>query len=369
MSILNKALSLFEEAGLPNRIARLKINLGNIYNMKGNHSKAEEFWKASLEINTSIGNLEQEALLLMNFGIYYYDLCSHERAMDLYKKAEAIFITTGNKNGEALGLVNQAESLFLCCEYSKSLTALKKAKYIFASTNNFGEEASCLFILAKSYLLLGAKEEAQNYLLKYKSFISDHKLGQIHELQLNFIETLGFLYLPEEYDSDYLKMLETISEKLYAVEDMENFRLSVFLLVKKTIAKNKYTETKRLLESKRSVWESNIINKSSELYLRGLAENGMNEPYQEYLIKAYDLIKEQSITELTWMILFSITESYFERGIMHKAEEYASITKKLILYIAENIDDEILRISYLAQPERRTVLQKINIFEKHFTRS
>src|SRR5690606_33706105 len=57
--------------------AKLERNIGNIFNMKGDHANAEKFWNSAHIKNLSIGNLDQEAKHLLNYGIYYYELADY----------------------------------------------------------------------------------------------------------------------------------------------------------------------------------------------------------------------------------------------------------------------------------------------------
>ena len=78
--------------------------------------------------------------------------------------------------------------------------------------------------------------------------------------------------------------------------------------------------------------------------------------------KAYDLIKDENIFELTWKILFAISDLYIERGNLNKAKRYVVYARELIYFIAEKIESPRLRAAYLKQTERLNILKKLESF-------
>lgn len=369
----DKALTEFEAAGLPHRIARLKINMGNIFNMKGEHKKAEEYWNSSLFINTSIGDIEQEALLLMNYGIFNYDMCNYEKSQEFYYRAGTIFATTGNLNGEALALVNSSETHYACCEYSKSLNVLNKARKIFISTSNREEEASCIYLMLFNYYTLNSFENFDFYYNEYNKIVHSFTPGEKHEAQLRFMELLRKISLNDSHDVQVIADYKEIMNKFYNSDNLTDFNFAAFVLIKFLIGNSEFKEAAELLSDERvkKAFSKNIVYNSGRLYLASQLTKRYpfgDEPYQNLLFNAYDIIKAQSITDLTWQILFSIGESYFERGLYQNALTYTKQAALLIYFIAENIDDEFLRISYLANKDRKNIFDKRDELEKNIAR-
>ena len=80
-------------------------------------------------------------------------------------------------------------------------------------------------------------------------------------------------------------------------------------------------------------------------------------PPIDYFEKAYDLVKNESITELTWKILWALAEVYRQRGNIEKSKNYSKYAKELIQFIAEQLNTTGLQRVYLQQHERKAVLQ------------
>jgi hypothetical protein len=78
--------------------------------------------------------------------------------------------------------------------------------------------------------------------------------------------------------------------------------------------------------------------------------------------KAFDLIKDKSITELTWKVVFEISELYIERGNYTEAKRYVIYARELIYFIAEKLESPQLRAAYLKNTERLETLKKLEKF-------
>ena len=75
----------------------LRVNIGNIYNILGDKNNAEKYWNDAIELNQTIGNLEQEALILLSYGVFYQENNDFEKANESWIRSEKIFSTLGNQ--------------------------------------------------------------------------------------------------------------------------------------------------------------------------------------------------------------------------------------------------------------------------------
>ena len=79
----------------------------------------------------------------------------------------------------------------------------------------------------------------------------------------------------------------------------------------------------------------------------------------EHFEKAYALLAEESIVELTWKVLFALAETYKERGNFNKAKNFIIYARDLIYLIAENIETTHFKAAYLQKEERRTAIEML----------
>ena len=88
------------------------------------------------------------------------------------------------------------------------------------------------------------------------------------------------------------------------------------------------------------------------------------KPAIEYYLTSFNILKESSITEITWQVMFEIGSIYFKRGNFVKAKEFLNYSKSLVKFIGENnIEKKNLRTIYLNQPERKKILSQIEELE------
>ncbi len=358
------ALNEFTKTDLKQNIARVQVNLGNICSMRGHYKQAEEYWRSSLSINHAIGDLEQEALLQMNYGIFLFDTAKHEQAVDSYKSAKKIFQAIGKKNGLGLSLLNSAETHLIICEYSTAIDELFEALEIFRSTENKEEEASTYYLLAKTFAIIGSMNDAALYTEQYQKFVLDEQLNEKHLLQLKFIDVLIRYYSGDEnVESDKDELL-SLCNALLETDNKHDSILAAMIYLDFCLLEKEYESAQTFLQKDKFIelCSVNEIYRAVRLYLLGKLSrhNKFDEnSYSNYLNEAYEIIKGQSITEFTRLILNLLCKIYFERNLFIKGKEFFNLTESLIVFLSNNITDISIREAYLTQKERSENLQFI----------
>ena len=361
-----KAEKLYQDSNIPIRLAQIEMNMGNIYSIKGNGEKAKKYWNKSLELNKSIGNLDQEARLLMNFAMYDFNMQAFEKAIESYQRAASIFTSIGNKAEEANALGNIGEIYFLTCEYQKSISALFNSKEIFESIQNFNECLESFFLLCRAYHMIGDYVIYERLLNEFEELSSKNSVNAKHKMNLEFLKIL-LIKDDIELKENLAKLIE-IRNEYEKNEEKYNYFYSDSLLIKMLLQYNKYKEALSELNSKEliNICEENKYLEGERLYLLGLLSEVSNElelrPAIEYYLNAYEIIKDLEITELTWKVLFMLTMSYTERGNVARATDYLIYGKSVLDYIGNNFKDERLKMLYFDEPERQTAIQIIKKF-------
>ncbi len=368
VTYFDEAIKMYEQSNLLLRVAGTEVNVGNIFNMKGDYASAEEHWKKSLRINLSIGNLDQEANLLLNFGIYYFEQLNFEKSVEQYKRAYNIFSSLGRKNGQGLVLINLGEVFMESCEFQNSYNSLQKALGIFNQTSNAEEEFETMFMLGKLYFVLGDEAGLSEITSDLKRTIFENPLWEKQKINLEFLEQLrgfnnGNLLQIEE-------PLEKISAQYLELDERINFAKTLLFLASGLIKHGNYNKALEIINNGKlcEISTKNKMLEAERKYLLGKmsAEHPelRIEPAIEFYREAYNLIKDESITELTWKILFAIAVTYYNRGNIQKAKDFVIYAKSLLLFIADNINDMNLKEIYLKKPERKSAIEKLEELEK-----
>src|SRR4030065_676836 len=184
------AKNKFAEAGQPARVAGVEVNIGNIYNILADYEKAEMHWKSASKINQSIGNLDQEGLLLQNFGLFYLDKQKYLLSIESYLKAQSIFLSLGKESNSGLIQINLSEVYLKTCDYQKSLNNALEAYKIFSRLKNFEETCESLVLLAKLYYTLAFSTKMEETIKLFEEILNRAELPVKYYTNLKYLKFL-----------------------------------------------------------------------------------------------------------------------------------------------------------------------------------
>ena len=359
------AMENFSEVGQLNRVSGTKVNIGNIYNIKGNYTKAEEYLQSASKINQSIGNLDQEGLLMQNMGAFYFNRSNFEAARKSYQKAHNIFLSIGNELSRAIVLWDLGEIYTSYCEYDYALNSLNEAESIFIRMNNYTELLDDLFMKGKLFYKIGYFQKLEEVIDNFHSNLVKYNLFQSHEV---FEKLLVQFNSAGRKESLSITELQFIRDEMIQRKDIPNYIEVINLITQFYINQKSYQSAISELNQHEFIElcsQNSILEAEREYFLGLVSKNLKSEellPPLVYFEKAYDLIKDEYINELTWKVLFEISDLYIERGNLHKAKFFVTYTRELIYFIAEKIKSPQLRATYLRNSERMNTLKKLESF-------
>ena len=349
---------------LTDRIARIKVNIGTIYNILGDKNTASKYWQEAIKLNQTIGNLEQEALILINYGVFYQGNNDFERACESWLRSEKIFTALGNQNGIGLSLSNLGEVYLHTCDYQSAYDNINKALNIFNQLNNKEEALNDIYLLGIFWFAIGNAEELERIVNQYEYFLfTDENNSERNNLIFNYLKLLlkiGKLKSPE-LNTEMSSLLEIANK----IPEVSIYVDAIIKISEHLINIRKFDKALFYLSDKDFIKyvEQNVIFKAQREYLFGrIAYFTQNENLKsplEYFESAYNLIEEESISELTWKILFTIAETYWERGNFYKAKKPRHYAYELVNMIGENITNNKIRSAYFNNPERKKAIEKL----------
>src|ERR1035438_1079092 len=368
MNNFELAENYYINKGLNYKVAQMEKNIGNVYNLKGEHNKAEDYWNKSLEISASVGNLDLEAKLLLNYGIYFFDNLNIEKAIDYYNRALSIFVSLGNSNGQGLVKYNLGEIYLLTCEFEKSIEAVENSIKIFNNLKNLNEEMESLFLLGKLSYTIGDIQNLNTVIEVMKEKINDEKTVDKNKINYNFLKLLclnsnGNL-------EDQIKSYRIIKNQYRELDDKINFFFASAQLIKHLIKLGYYDDADLELEdnSFSALCSENKLYNAEKNYLLAILSKdrtSFGNPI-DYLLEAFKYINESSITELSWKVLFLLAEIYYERGNYSKSEEFNSFAISVMNFIFNNIKNENIKSFVMESSERKEVYLNLLNMQKNY---
>ena len=360
-----EALKNYQQINLPRRVAGMHVNIGAFFDAQGKKSEAEEHWQKALRINSDIGNLEQEGIILLNYGVFHHHHYNFENAIESWQQANKIFNSIGMQNNFALAVGNMGEVYLQICDFQNALENIVKSNEIFNKINNTEEELNFLFILGKFWYTVGNHEELYQTLINYELISSKEnkqsEKKEIHNLYLRLLYEIlsGKIILTEN------EILNLLNRCLINKE--QNYYLEIICFYSEFLINNsKFIKAFELLNAETivEIIEQDIIFNAYRHYLFGKiaqATQGLIEkPPIEYFESALKLLEGQSINELTWKVLYAIAESYWERGNFHKAKKTRLYAYELITMIGDNISNTKIRNAYFERVDRKQALNRLN---------
>jgi tetratricopeptide (TPR) repeat protein len=124
-------------------------NLGEIYNLKGNTTKALEYFEKALDLNESINNNQENiAVNYNNIAVVYAEKKDFQKAIEYLQKSLNIYENDGNFLGSAQVMLNLGNIYRQAKNYNDSEKYLESGKIRIEKTGN-------KFWLARSYEYFG----------------------------------------------------------------------------------------------------------------------------------------------------------------------------------------------------------------------
>jgi serine phosphatase RsbU (regulator of sigma subunit)/tetratricopeptide (TPR) repeat protein len=132
-------------------LAQANNNIGNIYRLLGEYSKALESYTKALDVSLLLNDKKGIATRLGNIGSVYYFLSNYPKALDFYLRALKISEEIGDKNIIARQLGNIGSIYSVQNNYSKALDYYLKSQTIYLELNEKRDHASNLGNIAFVY--------------------------------------------------------------------------------------------------------------------------------------------------------------------------------------------------------------------------
>ncbi len=157
-----KARGLYLKIGEVWRLARLEINVGNIFHRQDRFEEALECYERAYDGLLSFLDAEGLGVVLSNIAVCLVSLNDFNRAFETYGKARAVF----EKNEMSLLVpqmdYNVAYLYFLRGEYSQAIERLYATKRAFEAAKDFYHVGLCHLDLSEIYLELNLSDDAEN---------------------------------------------------------------------------------------------------------------------------------------------------------------------------------------------------------------
>ena len=175
----NRAREIFERLNDPWRLARLEINVGNIYHRQDRFEESIRHYENAYRALMPHKDSEGIAVVLSNMAVCLISLNDFPRALVNYQEARSFCQQNNMPLLVAQADYNIAYLYYLRGEYSRAIEALYAARRACEATGDAYHFALCHLDLSDIYLELNLSEEARE--IAHEGFLRFEKLGMGYE--------------------------------------------------------------------------------------------------------------------------------------------------------------------------------------------
>jgi LytS/YehU family sensor histidine kinase/tetratricopeptide (TPR) repeat protein len=315
-----KAFDLFlqsfkidEAKGNKEGIANKLGNIGNIFKEQGQYDKALEYYTQSLKIDDSIGNKGRMAQCYSDMGLVYWQKKDKNKAIEYHTKAIDINKSIGNKQELSENYVNIA---IICDEekkYNEALDYYNKSLQLKAQTGDRPGIALVFENIGSMYLDRNMLPEAEDYLLRAKSIFDS--IG-VNEGPMELYMNLSSLHSKKE---QYKEALEYQKKATALKDSLFNQKKTIELTRKEMNYENEKKEAIARAEYEKQV----AVAKADKL--RGIAEADKKRILAE-LSKNLELADAaKKLTESETNKLIAVSEADNKRILAETERKSASM--------------------------------------------
>jgi CHAT domain-containing protein len=176
---VERAREIFSRLGDPWRLARLEINVGNIYHRQDRFEESIAHYENAYRELMPYKDAEGIAVVLSNMAVCLISLNDFPRALATYQRARAFCQENNMPLLVAQADYNIAYLYYLRGEYSHAIEALYAARRACEATGDAYHFALCHLDLSDIYLELNLSEEARE--MAHEGFLRFEKLGMGYE--------------------------------------------------------------------------------------------------------------------------------------------------------------------------------------------
>ncbi|MHA1911247.1 MAG: tetratricopeptide repeat protein, partial [Candidatus Kariarchaeaceae archaeon] len=349
-----KSLTIREEIGNKQPIARSLNNIGVIYHQKGELGQALDYYEKSLVIKEELGNKPEIAKSLNNIGVIYRMKGELDQALDYYEKSLIIKVILGNKQEIANSLNNIGVIYRMKGELDQALDYYEKSLVMRENLGNKKDIANSLNYIGELNYELGALNLALDFFKQ--SLIIYEEIGNKLDVTYSLFGLIRVAIDLEEIKqaNDYLSDLQLINDQLVnKLVDLRS-RLAEALILKKSKRRKNLAKAEEILigivEEEVSFHDLTVqalVNLSELLLdeLNSTSEEEILEELEEKVEKLVEKAKEQQsyslLTESYWLkaqlalVRLDLTEA---RSLLSQAQMIAE--EKGLERLARKISSE-----------------------------
>jgi tetratricopeptide (TPR) repeat protein len=357
------ALAVYERAKNKTKIVDALNNIGNVLSGMNSYREALAKWNQAIELLPEQGPNNQRAQILNNIGIAHAKLREFDQAASCYESARELFAGLDSKSGRAFTSTNLGEVAFAAGAYELALRRWSEALALYEEMHDFTGVAQTLLAQAQIYLLLNDAQRAGEALAKVAEIRDQHEVPGTEAL-LNCLR--GMESFAQGRYAEARERFER-SERHFSAEGaftggiVSEVEMRLYAGVRKAESHVLLNEPERALAILRQLLaEPSVANlpcAAAEIhYVIATIETAHPDLAKEKalvrLMRAFELIEQEHVAEVTWKISYALGREFLRRGQREKGRHHLTNAGRVLDHFAAQFTDEALRRQYLSAESR-----------------
>src|SRR6266568_3624080 len=201
-----RAREIFTREGDELRLARLELNVGNIYHRQDRFAEALRCYEQSYEGLLPLKNVEGIAAALSNVAMCLISLNDFPRALETHRRARAFCEEHGMPTLVALADYNIAYLYYFRGQYGRAIEALKATRETCRKLGDAYLGALCAMDLSEIYLELNLSGDAAE--------MAEEAMDGFRQLRMGYetAKSLGYLAIAHGQQGKVLRALDLFTE-------------------------------------------------------------------------------------------------------------------------------------------------------------
>lgn len=201
-----KALEIFERLELKDKVARVKMNIGNTYDELGQTDKAKAFANEAISVLREVGDSTAIVKGILNLGVIHFYQEDYDSAERSFQEVLRFRLAAKDTSGIAISYLNLANVYEYQKNLGKAVEHYRLAKEVVAPDNTL--KVNIDLGLGNALLLIGKEEEGLE--LIQEAILDAQRLDQRKMEQFGYEALKDYFVEQSEFEQAYSYFLKEV---------------------------------------------------------------------------------------------------------------------------------------------------------------
>ncbi|PIE79667.1 MAG: hypothetical protein CSA11_11170 [Chloroflexi bacterium] len=344
------------EAGNGVHAVTARVSTANQCRRVGRYKRALEVYQEALDLSNSLSYVLGRAQALAGIGGVYVMMGRTEKAAQKLSEATTIFEQVGDVFGQVRSLNEKGVAYGNSGQYDKAIAVFKISRKLAQQMKHQDRYVIIVNNLGECYRHLCAYERAITF---HQEALALAQKGRLRYVEADIRRNLGLSRRELGYMDE---ALDYLNQALTICEETDNLDMELYTLFGLSITEARHGDHEMAaLHAQRLFDKADADNllghKARALYAQGVVaqQHGYPNSAEELWHRALFLAHETDRRSLLWQIHAGLADVADSQGL---ADVHYRIAGEVLQQMADPIEDEALRATFLNAPTIKRILER-----------